>query len=154
MSEAYNNLGAIWSQRQDTPHALEAFREAIRIQPDFADAHANLATLLSSTGDLPAAIEHFALALKFRPKDAATRYGFAMALGRSQRVDEAQQQLEASLRDDVNFGDSHLLLADLLFAKGQNAGALIHYREAVRLMPDSSQAKLGLAEVLLRLGSR
>jgi len=154
MSEAYNNLGAIWSQRQDAPHALEAFREAIRIQPDYADAHANLATLLSSTGDLPAALEHFALALKFHPKDAPTRYGFAMALGRSQRVDEAQSQLEASLRDDANFGDSHLLLADLLFAKGENAQALVHYREAVRLMPDSAAANLGLAAVLRQMGVR
>ena len=59
-----------------------------------------------------------------------------------------------SLRDDPGFGDSHQLLADLLAAQGQTQAALVHYREAVRLMPDSQSAHLGLASALLESGDR
>jgi tetratricopeptide (TPR) repeat protein len=154
MSEAWNNLGAIRSQSGDPAEAQKAFEEALRIQPELADAHANLATLFSLNGRLPAALEHFKRALELRPADAPTRYGYAMALGRSHLVDEARQQLELSLREDPGFGDSHQLLADLLAAQGQTQAALVHYREAVRLMPDSQSARLGLASALLESGDR
>ena len=70
----------------DRRRAEAAFREAIRIQPDYADAHGNLANLLAGKGDLTNARRHFETALRFKPKDAAVRYNFAVALGRARDV--------------------------------------------------------------------
>ena len=46
-AEAYNSLGAVRLESGDLPLAEPAFREAIRIRPDYAEAHSNLGNVLS-----------------------------------------------------------------------------------------------------------
>ena len=151
MSEAHNNLGVIWSA-QDPAKADQAFREAIRIQPDYADAHSNLGNLLLSRGDLTQARQQIELSLRLRPADAPTRYSYAMVLGRTREIDAAQSELETALQADANFLDAHLLLGDLLMAKGQTQAALPHYRESVRIQPQSGRAQLSLGSALAAVG--
>lgn len=133
MPEPHNNLGILWFSGGEPAKAEAAFREAIRIQPSYADAHGNLANLLSGTGAVREALYHFEIALKLRPNDAATRYNYAVALGRAHRYDEAQRELEQTLQADPQFADAHELLGDLLMAKGQPQAAQAHYREAQAL---------------------
>jgi Tfp pilus assembly protein PilF len=75
-----------------------------------------------------------------------------MALGRARRFDEAQRELEASLRADPGLADAHVLLGDLLTAKGQAQVACEHYREALRIQPESGRAHLGLGSALVAVG--
>jgi predicted CXXCH cytochrome family protein len=151
LSEAHNNLGIVRLAVGDQARAETSFREAIRIQPDYADAHGNLANLLSQSGDFPRARNHFEIALRLRSDDAATRYNFAMALGRARHFDEAQRELEAALRADPGMAEAHLLLGELLMARGQAQAAVPHYREAVRLEPDSGRARLGLSSAAMAI---
>jgi predicted Zn-dependent protease len=44
--------------------------------------------------------KRFDRTLRLRPNDAGTRYSYAMLLGKTQRYDDAQQELEACLRAD------------------------------------------------------
>ena len=54
--------------RANDPAAAEKeFREAIRIEPGFAQAHANLASLLASRGELDEARCHFKESLRLKP---------------------------------------------------------------------------------------
>ena len=53
------------------------------------------------------------------------------------------------MRADPELADAHELLADLLMAKGQAQVALAHYREAVRIQPESGRAHLGLGSALV-----
>ena len=75
-----------------------------------------------------------------------------MLLGRTNRYDEAQRELEAALRADPEFADAHLLLGDLLMAKGQARDAVPRYREAIRIKPESARAHLGLGSALAAVG--
>jgi tetratricopeptide (TPR) repeat protein len=49
------------------PEAIEAYRDAIRIQPGFAEAHNNLGVVLANSNQLPEAIEQFEQAVKLKP---------------------------------------------------------------------------------------
>jgi tetratricopeptide (TPR) repeat protein len=75
-----------------------------------------------------------------------------MMLGRTGHFDEAQRQLEESLRADPGFADAHVLLGDLLMARQQVHEAAPHYREALRITPESSRAHLGLGAALRAAG--
>ncbi|MEZ5403745.1 MAG: tetratricopeptide repeat protein [Bryobacteraceae bacterium] len=129
LPEARNSLGIVRSET-GAPGAEADFREAIRIQPAYADAHANLANLLAGAGDFEKARHHFEAALRIRPGDARTLYNFAMALGRARQYVEAQRQLEAALNADPEFGDARVLLAQMLLAKGDAVGAAANLRKA------------------------
>lgn len=75
-----------------------------------------------------------------------------MALGRARHFDEAQSELEASLRTDPTLADAHLLLGNLLMAKGQAQAALPHYHEAIRIQPEFAGC-LGLGSALVAVGN-
>jgi tetratricopeptide (TPR) repeat protein len=152
LPEPHNNLGIVLLTSGDPGRAEAAFREAIRIRPDYGDAHGNLANLLAGRGEFAEARYHFETALRLKPTDAAMRYNFAVALGRMRQFDEAQRQLEAALGSDASLADAHELLANLLMARNQAAAALPHYRQWLRLRPESAQAQLGLGSALAMTG--
>ena len=152
LPEPHSNLGIVLLSTGAAGRAEATFREAIRIQPDYVDAHANLANLLAGKGDLAGARYHFGVALKIKPKDAAVRYNFAVALGRARMYDEAQRELEAALEADPAMADAHELLANLLMARNLPSAAVAHFREVVRLRPDSAQAQFGLGSALAASG--
>ena len=152
MPEGFNNLGVMWSAG-DEARAEGALREAIRIQPDYADAHGNLANLLSGAGKAEEAREHFETALRLQPGDAATRYNYAMALGRARDFAGAQRELEQCLRVNPDLAAAHALLGDLLMAKEQPGEAMPHYREVLRVEPNSGRGLLGLASALVAMGN-
>ena len=131
--------------------AEAAFREAIRIQPDYVDAHGNLGNLLSGKGDLEQARTHFEIALRLRPGDAATHYNFAMALGRARLYDEARRQLEAAVRADPELADAHMLLAEMLMANGEAQAAIPHLRKAAASADATVRERA--AGMLRRIGS-
>lgn len=152
LPEAHNNLGILLHSTGDATRAEAGFREAIRVKPDYADAHGNLANLLSEAGRPAEALAAFDQALRLRPGDAGTRYNYAMLLGKLQRYDEAQRELEAAVLANPAFPDARELLGDLLLGRNQAAAAATHYREAVRLRPDSVRANFGLGMALAASG--
>jgi tetratricopeptide (TPR) repeat protein len=154
LPETHSSLGIVLLSSGDPGRAEAAFREAIRIQPSYADAHGNLANLLAARGEFAGARYHFETALRLAPADAAVRYNFAVALGRAREFDEAQRQLEAALESDPSLADAHELLANLLMARNRQAAALAHYREWLRLRPESQQAQLGVGSALAMTGER
>ena len=152
LPEAHNNLGILRYSTGDATRAEAGFREAIRVKPDYADAHGNLANLLSDAGRPAEAQAAFDRALRLRPNDAGTRYNYAMLLGKLQRYDDARRELEACVRVNPAFSDAREMLGDLLLARNQGAAAAMHYREAVRLRPDSVRANLGFGMALAAAG--
>ena len=58
------NAGGILARRGELDHAVEQFREALRIQPEFADAHSELAQVLTARGNRDEAVKHYNEALR------------------------------------------------------------------------------------------
>ena len=49
----WTNMGIMYTQKKDAAAAEEAFRKAIELKPDFADAYSGLASVLISSGQGP-----------------------------------------------------------------------------------------------------
>ena len=64
---AYHNLGLAHRHLKNWPSAKTAYREALRLNPNLAEAHENLARVYVELGDLTLAITHFQKALELRP---------------------------------------------------------------------------------------
>ena len=73
----------IWAALRDTGHADEAvaaWRSAIALKPDFADAHSNLGIALRDKGLLDQAIAAYQLAITFKPDYPEAHHNLALAL--------------------------------------------------------------------------
>ena len=152
--EARYGLGLLWSQPGGDPRRAEAsFREAIRLQPDYAEAHLNLAILLIQTQRTDEAGYHFQTALRYHPDYALGHFNYGLMLNSLNQTTEGMSQMRAALRANPNLAEAHEELGKIAEGNGQVEEALREYAEAVRIRPQLLRAQLGLGAALARKGN-
>ena len=67
LAEAYSNLGNVYKERGQLQEALQNYRHAVRLKPDFIDGYINLAAALVAAGDLEQAVQAYVTALQYNP---------------------------------------------------------------------------------------
>ena len=67
LAEAYSNLGNVYKERNQLSDALENYRHAVRLKPDFIDGYINLAAALVAAGDMEQAVQAYVTALQYNP---------------------------------------------------------------------------------------
>lgn len=142
------NLGKLLYTRGVLARAGELLREAVRLQPDFAEARTVLAGVLQVQGQPGAAAAEFAAALKLRPDDFGTLYRYAELLRRLDRLDEAQTALSRAVAIRPDNADANYALATVLMARGQTQQAEPHLRAALAQSPELLEARAALFHVL------
>jgi tetratricopeptide (TPR) repeat protein len=66
-------MGMVLARMGGLKRAAEQYREAIRLEPAYAEARNNLGNLLEALGDVQGAIAQYREALRIRPKYAMAR---------------------------------------------------------------------------------
>ena len=78
---------------------MKRFREALRLDPDYAQAHNNLAAMLQLAGQVDEALDHYRRAVTLRPDNVEARGNLAQLLSRQGRAAEAVAEFEQVLAD-------------------------------------------------------
>ena len=65
----YNNMGMALYDQGRFNEAVESYQNAVKLEPDFADAHYNLGNALKQVGNLKQAIESYKASLAINPND-------------------------------------------------------------------------------------
>jgi len=119
----------------DLEEARDAYRRALELDPDHADAHVNLGRLLQEGGDAHEAVAHYQLALARNARHATAWYDLGVALEDLRRRADAIRAYEQAIAIDAKLADAHFNLAHLYQAAGKRAAALrslSRYRLLVR----------------------
>ncbi|TSA83046.1 tetratricopeptide repeat protein [Deinococcus detaillensis] len=121
--------------------ALAAVREALRLDPDNADALASLAQLHLMMNQPKQAHERAAAALHLEPQHRMAQIFLAQALLELRRLKEAEELLRALLSDDPNFAPALNLLARVSLRQGRAEEACAAALAAIRLDPANAAAQ-------------
>lgn len=62
-----SNLGNVYKERGQLNEALENYRHAVRLKPDFIDGYINLAAALVAARDMEQAVQAYVTALQYNP---------------------------------------------------------------------------------------
>jgi adenylate cyclase len=125
--------------------AVELFRQAIRLDPSFADAHAGLADvltqLLRQRQDVPGLTPADAVAASQRAVDLAPNLSDAHvargnALQLVREFDAAKQAFERAIALDPRHFHAHYWFAKYWVARGEHALAAKEYELAAEIQPD------------------
>jgi TPR repeat protein len=141
-------LGRAAMARGDAATAAASFREAIRLQPDLADARESLGLALYEMGDLDGAVEELRALLRQRPDAVRARYVLATALMAKQDWPAARSELEDVLRRQPDQVSALYSLGLVRYALGDLNGAIEAYRQAISRSPDQPDVRYNLALVL------
>ena len=60
-------MGNVFKERGQLQEALDNYRHAVRLKPDFIDGYINLAAALVAAGDLEQAVQAYVTALQYNP---------------------------------------------------------------------------------------
>ena len=124
-------MGGRWDE------AVAAYRRAVTIDPELADAQNQLGDVLQGTGRPNAAIAAYREAAAAAPGSVLGMVAEAKALEGEQRFEEAEAVLRnviASARR-AETRDAHLLLGMVLRQLGHFDEAIVHFDEAIDIDP-------------------
>jgi tetratricopeptide (TPR) repeat protein len=76
----HNNLGIVLADQGKLDEAIAHFSEALRIDPNYAEAHYNLGLALVGQGKLDEAIAHYSKALRIKPDYTKARDNLRLTL--------------------------------------------------------------------------
>jgi len=141
-------------EREKIEEAVEHFKAAVRLDPEYANAYVNMGIALQALGKKQEAERQFRTALEIKPGLPHAHYNLANFLAEQERVVEAETHYLAALRHDRKYTRAHVNLGGLYFKLGKVDDAIAHYRAALRIAPNFVQAHLNLGVALAADGNK
>lgn len=148
------DLGCYLESKGQIPEAMENYRLAVRISPNYAKSLNNIGKILTDEAHFDEAMEYFNRALRINPDYPAALNNLGAALAGKRQFTEAMTMYEKALRLDPNFVHARHNLGVALEAEGRWEEAVGQYTEALRLKPDYWQAHNNLGYLLMLHGRR
>ncbi len=135
-----------------TDLAGEALLDLSLAGPESAQMHQAIAHELVKARDNAAAVTNLRAAVKIDPHLPGAHFELAELLAASSapaEKAEAQGEYELALKDNPRDDKTMTRLGDLAADKGDHAGAMKRYKEALALQPENADAAIGLAHELV-----
>ncbi|MCC7046115.1 MAG: tetratricopeptide repeat protein [Alphaproteobacteria bacterium] len=149
---ALNLLGTLARHAGRLDMAIELFRRAVAVVPDFADANYNLANALREKGDLAGALEAYGLAIEQRPEMPGAHNNLGVTLLASGDVAQAEEAFRRAVELKPDYADALNNLGNALQKQDRMAEAVDAYQQAIRLQPEFGGALANLGGALIKLG--
>ena len=154
---AHHNLAdACSSDPATVPVALDHYRRAIQLKPDYAEGHYSLGVLLAHEVDgREEAIRELGRAVELAPGFADAHNNLANLLAEDSRLEEAAGHYAEVVRLRPDFAQGHANFARLLCRMpGREADALAQFDLARRLEPKDGLLLQDYAALLARIPGR
>jgi len=145
---AHVRLGMALHGQNKLSEGVNHYTEALRFNPDFADAHINLGTALLQQRKLEEAVTHFTEVLRIKPELVNVHGILARTLAHQGKLDEAVEHYTKFIQSKPNWPGVHNELAAIFFRLGKFDKAIVNWTEALRLKPDSPAVLNNLAWLL------
>jgi len=151
-SIAHSNLGVALGERGQWDEGIQHQREALRINPAYAEAHNNLGLALVQRGELAMATMHYREAARIRPDYADAYLNLGNALVSQGQPGPAIESYRKSVRLNPLNARAHYNLGTTLAKSGEFEEAVREFRMTLQIEPAHMMAHLNLGTALAMRG--
>jgi tetratricopeptide (TPR) repeat protein len=149
---AQRGLGVVLADRGRFDEAITRFRQALEIQPRWAEVHSDLGFALAGSGQRDKAIAEYEMALKIKPDFAQAHFNLGNTLADLGRLDEAVTEFQRALEIKGDLAEARGNLGLALASCGRVDEAIDQFRQTLEIRPDYVDAHRGLGVALAGCG--
>jgi arylsulfatase A-like enzyme/Tfp pilus assembly protein PilF len=143
--DAWFMLGNEYYRRRQFARAIEQFKRALDLKPDYDLVVINMANAYRALGRDQEAMVGYRRFMELDPKNAQIRYEAAQILIDSGKLEEARQELTQALALEPKLAAARNALGVLALRRGDISGAEREIRAAIEEKPDVRLAHFNLA---------
>jgi tetratricopeptide (TPR) repeat protein len=136
--------GSVLLWAEDYEKALPYFAEAVKRNPDFAEAYFQIAYCLGKLGRYPEAIELYQEVLRIKPGDIDTFNNLCVAYNILGRYQEAIEFCKKAIQVKADLPEAYNNLGWAYHRLGRYQEAIESCKQAIRLKPDFAMAHYNL----------
>jgi len=151
-SLAHYSLGMAFLDKGEKEEAIQQFRNALEIKPDYAEVRNNLGHALFDQGEKEEAIAQYRKAIEIKPDYVKARYNLGYALAKEGLTEEAIAQYRKAVEIEPDFVMARNNLGVALDQHGDTEEAIAQYRKVLEITPDNAVALNNLGLALARKG--
>jgi tetratricopeptide (TPR) repeat protein len=144
--------GVAAQQRGELERAADAYRQAIEVEPRYAEAYANLGAVLARLGQYDQAVSCYERALLINPQLNAARLNLGLAHYRAGALAAAVETFRAAYAADPSLLQIRQLLGLVLVEIGRDAEAIPHLEASAQAAPDEPAVLFALGRAYARRG--
>jgi tetratricopeptide (TPR) repeat protein len=135
-ADAHYALGLVYRDWGKADEEIQAYKQAIRLKPDFTSAYERLAIRYSRSKKFNEAIDVLRQLIALKPGDAVAPNNMGEAYIELNRLPEAQESFRQAIRLKPDFGKAYYNLGKCLLAMGNRDGALEQYNILMNIDAD------------------
>lgn len=137
--------GQRYAEQDKFKEAVVEFTNAIKVDPNYAEAHLQLAEAYLQLHDGDRAFRELSLTVELQPENYRAQLELTNLLIVNHQFQPAAQQLDVLLQKHPNDPAVHTTQSSLLAAQGNIPGAIAEMEKTVALSPNRWEAYLSLA---------
>ena len=135
-TDAYNNLGLIFSTLGEFQKALDCYEKAIKIKPKSVSTHNNLGLLYEKFKDHRKAVICYQQSIQIEPRYALAYFNLGNVYKILGKFKEAKNSYKKAIEIEPNYAAAHSNFGDLLSELGENEWAKNSYKKAIEINPN------------------
>ncbi len=138
--QVYQNLGYVYSQKKDWPHAEATLLKGLEVSPGSSDMTSALAQVYQSSGQGDKAMALLSKAAE-NPGDAKVQYTLGINLLNLGKSEEAIVALQKAVAADPTLSDAYYHLGTLMVGQNKVPEALQYLEKYLSMNPTNAQNK-------------
>jgi Tfp pilus assembly protein PilF len=135
-ADAHYALGLVYRDWGKADEEIQAYKQAIRLRPDYTVAYERLGSRYLKSKKFNEAVEVFRQLAALKPGDPFAPNSLGEAYLELNKLNEAQESFRQSIRLKPDFGKAYYNLGKCLLAMGNRDGALEQYTILTNIDPD------------------
>ena len=151
-SSLYNISGAVYKGLGQLDASVGAYKKALSIKPDYAEAYYNMGVILKHQGKLEEAIEACNKALVIKPDNAEAYNNMGIALQEQGKLEESIEAYNKALAIKPDYADAYYNMGGTLQEQRKLEDALEAYNKALAIKPDYAEASNNMGGTLKEQG--